>query len=281
MFSHDLRDPLLYITFRRTVENSTAAELTNLAKLAVSGDEVALDTLTNWRPRTAARNLSHAGVKDNHCFYVGSQSGVLFYINQSGTCTEVLRTDTSPIIQILWHPKRDAIVSLMEDMTVGHYLVESTGNLTELDRVKLSSRISGYEGAISWAGNSLAIITGDLTVRIWDIDTSDNFLLPTDHANLKNMNLNLSVHPKSASSTETFVCIAYCSENQTLCAGTNQGNIYIWKKNNFKDVENGWQLTNVTVVRGAIKQCTWGLTDALKPCILVNCISNVYILKVR
>lgn len=142
MFSHDLRDPLLHITFRRTVENTSNAELINLAKLAVAGDQIALDTLTTWRPKTAARNLSHAGIKDNQCFYVGSQSGILFYINQSGTCVEVLRTD-SPIIQILFHPKREAIVTLMEDMTIAHYLVESSGILTELDRVKLSSRISG------------------------------------------------------------------------------------------------------------------------------------------
>lgn len=277
MFSHDLRDPLLHITFRKTVESSSSTELMNLAKLAVAGDEVALDTLTNWRPKTAARNLSHAGVKDNHCFYVGSQSGVLFYINQSGTCIEVLRND-SPIIQILFHPKREAIVTLMEDMTVGHFLVESSGSLTELDRVKLSSRISGYDGAISWAGNSLAIITGDLSVRIWDIDTSDNFLLPTDHASIKNLH---TKHNSKTSNTEIFAAIAYCPQNLTLCAGTNQGSVYIWKKTNFKsEAENGWQLTDVSAVRGAVKQCIWGIvSDTLNPCIVVNCISNVYILK--
>lgn len=276
MFSHDLRDPLLHITFRKTVESSSSTELMNLAKLAVAGDEVALDTLTNWRPKTAARNLSHAGVNDNHCFYVGSQSGVLFYINQSGTCIEVLRND-SPIIQILFHPKREAIVTLMEDMTVGHFLVESSGSLTELDRVKLSSRISGYDGAISWAGNSLAIITGDLSVRIWEIDTSDNFLLPTDHASIRNFH---TKHSKT-SNTEIFASIAYCAQNQTLCAGTNQGSIYVWKKTNYKsEAENGWQLTDVTTVRGAIKQCIWGVvSDTLNPCIVVNCISNVYVLK--
>lgn len=47
-------------------------------------------------------------------------------------------------------------------MTIALYLVESTGILTELDRVKLSGNISGKGGAISWAGNSLAIITGEL-----------------------------------------------------------------------------------------------------------------------
>lgn len=277
MFSHDLRDPLLHITFRKTIESSSSLELINLAKLAVAGDEVALDQLTNWRPKTAARNLSHTVVKDNHCFYVGSQSGILFYINQSGTCTEVFKND-SPIIQILFHPKREAIVTLMEDMTVGHFLVESSGNLTELDRVKLSSRMSGYDGAISWAGNSLAIITGDLTVRIWDIDTSDNFLLPTDHASVKNIQ---TKNFNKTSSSETFSSICYCSQNQTLTAGTNQGSIYVWRRSNYSaEAENGWQLTDIASVRGAIKQCIWGIVqETLNPCIVVNCISNVYILK--
>lgn len=50
----------------------------------------------------------------------------------------------------------------MEDLTVGHFMVESTGILTELDKVKLSGRVPGHNGAISWAGNSLAIITGTI-----------------------------------------------------------------------------------------------------------------------
>lgn len=142
-FTHDLKDPVLHITFRKTVQ-AVNNELTNLAKAAVAGDESALDTLTNWRPRTAARNMSQfIGVKDNHCFFIGTQNGVLYYVNQQGTCTEVMRTETSPIIQVLWHPKRDSIVTLMDDMTVAHFYVESNGVLSELDRVKLSGRIPG------------------------------------------------------------------------------------------------------------------------------------------
>lgn len=82
---------------------------------------------------------------------------------------------------------------------------------------------------------------------------------------------------------EVFTCIAYCSDNQTLCAGTNQGNLYTWKRTNYSvDVpENTWQLNNISAVRGAIKQCTWGVCETVKPCIMVNCIANVYILKVR
>lgn len=77
-----------------------------IIRAAVAGDENALDTLTNWRPRTAARKTAHAGVLDNHCFYVGTESGVLYYLNQAGSCTEVLRSDGAPYSQVLWHPKR-------------------------------------------------------------------------------------------------------------------------------------------------------------------------------
>ncbi|GAB0089345.1 intraflagellar transport protein 140 homolog [Sergentomyia squamirostris] len=272
-FNHELRDPFLHVTFRRHVQSPVAAELTNLARAAVAGDESALDTLTNWRPRTAARGLSHAGIKDNHCFYVGTQSGAMFYINQAGTCTEVLRLDGSPIVQVLWHPKRDAIVALMEDMTVAHYFVESGGNLTELDRVKLSGRKPGCNGVISWAGGALAIITGDLSVRIWDIDTSDNFLLPLESTDTS---------VQKSSTAEAFTCLAFCMDTQTLCAGTNLGNLYNWRKMNYApdaSAENVWQLNNVTTVRGAIKQCSWGLTEIGQPCIVANCISNVFILK--
>lgn len=332
MFTHDLRDLVVHVTFRKTVKSLVTTELNNLAKAAVAGDEIALDTLANWRPRTAARGLTHAGVKDNQCFYVGCQSGVVFYVNQSGSCNEVLRCDISSITQMLWHPKREVVVTLMEDMMVGHYMVESAGTLTELERVKLSGKVPGKNGHISWAGSSLAVITGDFTVRIFDLDTSDSFLLPMSQVRKDSSDLDpiktiekmdspthkmksrsilnhdyesdeeiavtveeneltkkiTSAAPKAM---EVFASLAYCSENQTLCAGTNQGNLYIWKRNTsltmpvanengFDSMENAWHLVNIANVRGAIKHCSWGICDVSTPCVLVNCISNVYILKV-
>lgn len=278
MFTHDLKDPLLHVTFRKTVVNAINTELTNLARAAVAGDQEALDTLTTWRPRTAARNLTHSGVKDNHCFYVGTQAGALYYVNQGGTCTEVFRNDSSPIIQVIWHPSQEAIVCLMDDMTVSQFFVEANGNITEMDRVKFSStgRTPGHSGCISWASTSLAIITGDLSVRIWDIATSDNFVLNMTLSNDSDGEVN-----KSAVS-EVFSCISYCRSAMTLCAGTNQGRLFTWRK--IKSVtseapEDDWQLTAITKLRGAIKQCAWGICDVSKPCIFLNCISSCFILK--
>lgn len=250
-------------------------------RAAVAGDETALDTLTNWRPRTAARNLTHSGVKDNHCFYVGTQSGVLYYVNQGGTCTEIYQSDNSPIIQIIWHPKRETIVTLMDDMTVGHFLVEANGNITELDRVKFSStgRTPGHNGSVLWVGNVLAIITGDFSVRVWNIDSSESYTLNTT---LTDENGETAMRATNNVS-EIFSCITFCKSSQTLCAGTNQGKLFTWRKlNNFasESPEDEFQLTAITALRGVVKHCSWGVCDVSKPCIFVNCISSCYVLKV-
>ncbi|XP_002003645.2 intraflagellar transport protein 140 homolog [Drosophila mojavensis] len=322
MFSHDLREVLLLVCFRRTVESEVREEMASLAKAAVAGDENALDTLTNWRPRTAARG--HSGVRDNHCFYACTQGGVAYYINQGGSCSEVLKGGPHQpcIMQMLWHPKKDAVICLLDDLTIMLYLVESTGILTELDRVKLSGRGTGKHGAIAWAGNSLAIITGDLSVRIWDIERSDNYLLKMDmpsssvqsvgsslpslgngltatsssnnnaffsHENSVESNSNNNLPRKMSkyaqlNSNEIFTCLAYSNTNQTLCAATNLGNLYTWKRTVSCFVsapEDAWQLGSISSLsrQGAIKSCIWGYNELAKPCILVNCLSSVFMLK--
>lgn len=181
------------------------------------------------------------------------------------------------------------------------------------------------------------MFTGDFTVRIFDLDTSDSFLLPMSQLKKDeneedaiktieqksspiNMKKSRSILDRSFDSDdeiavtmddseltakvttvppkimEVFTSLAYCGG--TLCAGTNQGNLYIWKRNTtlmaqaissgmangvngYESMENFWHLVNIANVRGAIKFCSWGVCDVSTPCVLVNCISNVYILKVR
>lgn len=117
-------------------------------------------------------------------------------------------------------------------------------------------------------------------MRVWDIDTSDNFLLPmTNHEST----LGSTTTTTTNSTNEVFTCIAFCAENQTLCAGSNQGNLFTWKRTHVQmadEPEKAWQLNNVSAVRGAIKQCGWGVSETANSCILVNCLANVYILKV-
>lgn len=55
-------------------------------------------------------------------------------------------------------------------------------------------------------------LLGDLTIRLWNIETNDNFTLPTLFENADN---DLKLNNVS----EMFSCVTYCKINQTLCAG--------------------------------------------------------------
>lgn len=152
-----------------TIKNHSEYDIEGLAKAAVNGDEHALDMFSNWRPKTTARKYRPTNGTDNHCFYVGTQSGCVYYLNQSGECVEVLNTDGTSLTAIMYQPNKDAIVIMMEGLTIGYFSVDLKGRLVELSKVKLSGRHQGNYGisnqGLVWAGaNSLAILTGNWKV---------------------------------------------------------------------------------------------------------------------
>lgn len=83
---------------------------------------------------------------------------------------------------------------------------------------------------------------------------------------------------------EYFTNIVYLEDNHNLCAATNLGKLYSWKRCNHhqaSQAEEMWQLMNIFQIdSNAIKQCCWGLNSVAKPCLLLISVANVYILKV-
>ena len=64
-----------------------------------------------------------------------------------------------------------------------------------------------------WAGPGLlAIITGDLSIRCWDLDTGESYLLDAEPSNSS------SPVPSSSSAsnmpTEVFTSLAFCSQKR-------------------------------------------------------------------
>ncbi|XP_022916343.2 intraflagellar transport protein 140 homolog [Onthophagus taurus] len=279
-FHHELKECITHLAFRSTVKTSDF-DIEGLARAAVNGDEQALDIFSNWRPKTTARKFRLQNGNDNLCFYVGTQEGSVYYINQSGACTEVLNTEGVPLSYVLYHPVRDVLIIMLEGLTIGYFNVDLQGQLTEVTKVKLSGKTQGVRTnqGLVWTGNgSLAILTGDLMVRVWDIDTNDNYVLPTtfktysfEKDRVKQIN-------------ESFTCLSFCQSNQTLCGATNIGRIYFWVKRPFKNefIENPedcWELTNITSVNGTIKQIMWGSISLRLPLLSVNAVTKVYIMK--
>ncbi|XP_043280056.1 intraflagellar transport protein 140 homolog isoform X2 [Venturia canescens] len=212
--------------------------------------------------------------KDDHSFYIGSTNGMIYYIDAQGQCKEVLNTDGMSLHSLLHHTSRDSLVVLTEGLNIGYYQADpATGRLTELTRVKLSGKsdVSRSSPALCWVGgNTLAVLTGELSVRCWDLQTGDTYVLSPPETTNGNI----------ATPQEICTSLAFCKNNETLAAGTNLGTIYLWKRKAVSEMdENGWPtIPKFCSVHGTVKQLTWGGSLLRNPLLAVNCITNVFIL---
>lgn len=113
-------------------------------------------------------------------------------------------------------------------------------------------------------------------MRIWDVETNDNFIMPTT------MKLYVN-EEKTRTTNENFCCISYCKLNQTICAGTNLGKIYFWTKKQVstdgEGTEGLWELNNINNIGGTVKHLVWGSVQLKLPLLCVNCVTSVYIMK--
>ena len=130
-FHHELKDPLSQMVFRNVfrsapcISASTLStfiltslfgfssepglDMSSLARAAVAGDERALDLFSSWRPKTGRRGvhqvlycavlycqlyctvLHQDQARENLNFFLGSMSGVIYYLNENGSCMGVPR----------------------------------------------------------------------------------------------------------------------------------------------------------------------------------------------
>ncbi|XP_012255289.2 intraflagellar transport protein 140 homolog [Athalia rosae] len=273
VFHHELKDSFTHIAFKIAPPKPTM-DISGLAKAAVAGDERALDLFSSWRPRTAAP-MTVLTQRDNHAFYIGTANGVVYFVDSQGQCIEVLNTDGASLHCLLHHQTRDSVVVMTEGLNIGHFQADPiTGRLTELTKVKLSGKadISRSGPSICWAGtNTLAVLTGELAIRCWDLHTGDTYVLAPPESTNANI----------ATPQEICTSLCYCKNNETLAAGTNLGTIYLWKHKHVSDIEdNGWPtIPETCMIHGTVKQVTWGATVLRSPLLAVNCITNVFILR--
>lgn len=273
-FHHELKESFTQIAFR-TIPPKPVVDISGLAKAAVAGDERALDLFSSWRPRTAAPTVISTQ-RDNHAFYIGTATGIIYFVDSQGQCKEVLSTDDATLYCLLYHQTRDSIIIMTEGLNIGHFQADSiNGELTELTKVKLSSRndISrSTSTTLCWiSGNTLAVLTGELAVRCLDLHTGDTYVLsPPDSSN-----------GNIATPQEMCTSLAFCKSNDTLAAGTNLGIIYLWKRKSSSDSdENAWpSMPECCTIHGTVKQLMWGTSLSRNSLLAVNCITNVFILR--
>ncbi|XP_063894907.1 intraflagellar transport protein 140 homolog [Helicoverpa armigera] len=257
-FHHQLGDVITHITFCTPLPSSETS-IRGLARAAVAGDENALDALAAWRPRTTAR-MREGAQPDNHSCYAAQDNGVILYIDHNGACSEVLNAPGNIIfmgiisnIYLLVAWESGGALSLTR------FIMSDDGSLMTDTHVRMAAR-NGQ--CIVLAGNFyVAVITGDNLIRVWDSDTGDNDVLPNEKEEIV--------------AGDIFTSISYSNLSDTLCCGTSQGNLYLWRR----DHRNNWKLISSTSVKGTVKEVSWGSEGLMNPLLHVNCITSAFVLR--
>ena len=144
--------------------------------------------------------------------YAGSASGIIYFLNDNGSCMEVLQADGA-VKYLLHYAHKDLIIVITENMVIGQFAMEEDGSISEVSRIKISTR--SKENPTVWVGPGLlAISTGESNIRVWDLKTDDNFVLP---------------HVPGFGANENITSMDFCNEKNILAASTNAGYIYMWK----------------------------------------------------
>ena len=86
LFHHELKDQLTGLSFCPS-SSEASLNLTGLARAAVAGDEKALDLFSSWRPNMERLQAA----SENLNAYAGSANGIIYYLNENGSCMEVLQ----------------------------------------------------------------------------------------------------------------------------------------------------------------------------------------------
>ncbi|XP_050392806.2 intraflagellar transport protein 140 homolog [Patella vulgata] len=263
MCQHHIQESLTAILYRPpTIGGDPSADISSLARAAVSGDESALD-MFNWK-RSKNSKLQSFGPSESLAFFIGGGNGGVYYVNENGQCTQSFCLDAS-IKELLFYEERSILVTVTSQLQMTQHAVLPDGGTQEVLKAKLSGKSGGL--SVLWAGKGLlATASGEMVVRMWDLASEDNYVLNLDSSN-------------SYDANETIICISYCHEKGTLAGGTNMGNIALWKYSpslgKEGDAESMWKLQSPPVVDGQITQVQWAPNKGF---IAANTVANVFML---
>ncbi|OUM64973.1 hypothetical protein PIROE2DRAFT_8117, partial [Piromyces sp. E2] len=117
--------------------------------------------------------------------------------------------------------------------------------------LKLSAGINSDKSkyTIDWVGvGLLAICSGEQYIRILNLNTEENY--------------NITSPALNSGKSENFLKMSFNSNKNILAAGTDKGNIYLWKCNSKKDSFNectySWEYIYKMKVQNAVESLEWG-----------------------
>lgn len=232
-------------------------EVHNLVRAAVNGDQKALD-MFNWKEgQSDMKFASLFGHSESADFFLGGASGGVYHLVGNGNCIQLFSVE-SQIIKLMFYLEKNILVTLTSNLMLSQHAIDRNGQQTkEIMRVKLSGRPDNPN--VVWAGKGiLAMATGENVLRMFDLDRGENYLLSLENHS-------------GYISNEQIHCVDYCKKKGIIAAGTQMGNVAMWKYTPFTlstiskrvDGEKKWKLQSPISVNKPVLQLTWSIPKNL------------------
>ncbi|XP_078096576.1 intraflagellar transport protein 140 homolog isoform X2 [Mustelus asterias] len=230
-------------------------DLVQLAKAAVSGDENALD-MFNWRKVGKGDAPFKVGLQQGITCFASVTDGTVYHVSEKGKSLQVLHTD-GPIRKLMYMEEKEILMVVTEALFLSQHSIGLDGTSQELMKVKLSGK-AGQKADIIWVESGLLITaTGEIVIRLWDLDKDENYTLTLDEQ-------------LGFSTGEIINCISYSENKGIIAAGTSKGQVALWRKTLVNSLsgckiegKDQWKLQAPIDLEGNIIQIKWGSSKNL------------------
>ena len=204
------------------------------------------------------------GGADHAPFFFGGEQGVIYYGDDMGN-SMMVQSLNSPIDALMFYAGKSRLVAVTRSLMLVQMQVSANGKVSPLMKVKLSMAAeNGISGAV-WAGDGLlATCAREGFVRFWDLAHNENY-------HLSIMSASEIDGGRKLSREDRISRLDYNPNNQTIAAGSQDGNIVMWRNLNAgfaKGVSrvvassaDDWRPLPVHLMNGSIKGLIWGPGD--------------------
>ncbi|CAF0995675.1 unnamed protein product [Adineta ricciae] len=252
-------EAITYVLCKSTPIGRSDQDYRDLARAAVEGDQAALDML--------AMKTSRGHSYEPTMFFVGTDKGTVY------TVTDRLQKACSAddgIARLLHSYDHNILIVITVTNMMTQYNIQQIQTQSDVLIPTHSGKLSGrpMDSDFTLIGTNLfAYVTGESTIRMIDLNSSDNILLKLSPA-------------MGFANNEVLICLSYSAAKGIIAAGTSKGNIAFWVYTPSRraiDMEKQWNLQRVKHICNGlpirkVKYCPQ------RNCLAANLNSQLYML---
>ncbi|CAF1379534.1 unnamed protein product [Adineta steineri] len=227
-------EAVTYVLSKSSPAGRSDQDYRELARAAVEGDQTALDLL--------AMKTSRQQTSDPTLFFIGTDKGNVYIV------TDRLRKACSVddgVARILHSYEYNILIVITVTNMMTQYNIQEVQAQSEVLIPTQSGKLSGRptDSDFTLIGSGLfAYVTGEPTIRMIDLASSNNLLLRLNPA-------------MGFANNEALISVSYSAMKGIIAAGTNRGNIAFWiytPNHRSTDMEKHWNLQRVKAVSAGV-----------------------------